>query len=650
MKGFEAEKYKFKNYRNDGLKMELICLQIDLARQKESVEYIKSYIDFAKECGYNALIVYLENSIRTEDTAFFKEEESYSPEEISLLVAYAEERGIDVIPAFENLGHLEKFMQYPPFADISECIDGPSVGRGLYPFELGTCGCTSNPRLYEVMDKYVADVCKLFHSKYVHMGLDEPFDFAVCARCKAEIQKGKTKADLFYEHVMHSYELVKSMGKTMLMWDDFFEYADIADRLPRDIVLCNWNYYFVADIPSGHWTNRVRKDWFAYYEQLGFQYMFCAYANGGSCTYNVDTLTEYAEKYHPIGAILTSWEKYDCFYLGTYPLIAYAGKKWNGKIQSERDRIAVYQAIVGSKTCAESLLSLQMPSFYGGYTDVDRVCENDNLAKMVLRNSICAALPLLKKSAADAQGLQKDIVTDIYDYYLGISLGLRLEKLGTKIFDFYETNTVQKEYLLEQLDELICGYEELEKNERLLWEKYRHEIISCNGAFDKKHKGNQSKLLGIRACVEKSEGEGVLYADLMLHDGFGTPRVEIWGKYDGEDAEKLIYKGGIKSSTVGFELGGCYTLRVKTENKKLEYIIFSLWGESALYPMYFRHASNGKKTIVCKVERQSGYVENEKNLLYNDTRFATMGYDDGMMHFNNVELSKERNQVKIFFE
>ena len=37
MKGFEAEKYKFKNYRNDGLKMELICLQIDLARQKESV-------------------------------------------------------------------------------------------------------------------------------------------------------------------------------------------------------------------------------------------------------------------------------------------------------------------------------------------------------------------------------------------------------------------------------------------------------------------------------------------------------------------------------------------------------------------------------------------------------------------------------------
>ncbi len=630
--------------------MELICLQIDIARQKESVEYIKSYIDFAKSSGYNTLIVYLENAVRTEDTAFFKEEESYSPEEISLFVDYAEERGMDVIPAFENLGHLEQFMKYPQFADISECIDGASVGRELYPFALGTCGCTSNPRLYEITDKYITDVCKLFHSKYVHMGLDEPFDFAVCARCRAETEKGKTKADLFYEHVMHSYELVKSMGKTMLMWDDFFEYADIADRLPRDIVLCDWNYNFVADIPSGHWTNRIRKDWFDYYDRLGFRYMFCAYANGGSCTYNVDTLTEYAEKYHPMGAILTSWEKSDCFYLGTYPLIAYAGKKWNGEIGSEQDCLAVYRDVVGSETCAEKLLTLQTPSFYGGYTDVDEVCENDNLTKTVLRNGIYASLPVLKRSAAKARGLQKDVVTDIYDYYSWIFLGLRLEKLGTKIFDFYETNTVKKEYLYKRIDALICGYAELEKNERFLWEKYRRGIISRDNALDKKYGDIRNKLLRIRASVEKSEGEGVLYADLMLHDGFGTPRVEIRCKYDGERNEKQIYKGGIKSSMAGFESGGCYTLRFRTENKKPEYIIFSLWGESALYPMHFRYSYNDKKAVVRKAERLSGHVENEKNLLYNDTRFATMGYDDGIMHFNNVALSKERSRVKIFFE
>lgn len=95
----------------------------------------------------------------------------------------------------------------------------------------------------------------------------------------------------------------------MLMWDDFFEYADIVEKLPRDIILCNWNYYFVTDEPGGHWTNRIKRDWFADYDRLGFRYIFCAYANGGSYTYNVDTITDYAGKYHPYGALLTSWEK-----------------------------------------------------------------------------------------------------------------------------------------------------------------------------------------------------------------------------------------------------------------------------------------------------------------------------------------------------
>lgn len=629
--------------------MELICLQIDLARQKETLAYVKRYIDLAKKCGYNALIMYLENAVRTEDTAFFSEQESYSPEEISELVTYAEAQGIEVIPAFENLGHLEKFMKYPQFADIAECKDGATVGRGLYPFELGTCGCTSNPRLYELMDKYITDVCKLFHSKYVHMGLDEPFDFAVCDRCKAQIEKGKTKADLFYEHVMHSYHLIKNMGKTMLMWDDFFEYADIADRLPRDIILCNWNYYFVTDEPSGHWTNRIKKDWFAYYDTLGFRYMFCAYANGGSCTYNVDTLTEYAEKYSPFGAILTSWEKSDRFYMGTYPLTAYAGKKWNGEIKTESDRISIYQETVSSEPCAKCLLSLQVPSFYGGHIDVANICENDNLVKMILCNSVCSALPILKKGIEEVCGEQKDVVTDIYDYYLEFALGLQLERLGPHIFDCYDSKVKNKQYVFQKLDELMQGYEELEENERGLWKKYRSGIASCGNAFERKHHGYKQKLSQILEQVKMTETAGVLYADLMLHDGFGTPHAEIYVKFAEEREEKLLYKGGIKSSVVGFELGGCYTLRIRTEDKKIEYILFSICGESALYPMHFRHTARGEKQTACRVETLSGRVENAKNILYNDTRFATMGYEDGIEHFNNIEFSKQQSVIKVFF-
>ena len=53
--------------------MELITLQLDLARQKETTEYVKSYVDFAKANGYNSILFYLENAVRTVDTAFLDE-------------------------------------------------------------------------------------------------------------------------------------------------------------------------------------------------------------------------------------------------------------------------------------------------------------------------------------------------------------------------------------------------------------------------------------------------------------------------------------------------------------------------------------------------------------------------------------------------
>ena len=41
------------------MQLKLKCLQIDLARQKERVEYVCEYADFAAEHGYNALVLYL---------------------------------------------------------------------------------------------------------------------------------------------------------------------------------------------------------------------------------------------------------------------------------------------------------------------------------------------------------------------------------------------------------------------------------------------------------------------------------------------------------------------------------------------------------------------------------------------------------------
>ena len=48
--------------------MKMYALQIDLARQKETIDYVKTYVDKAKKYGYNTIFLYLETCVRTEDT------------------------------------------------------------------------------------------------------------------------------------------------------------------------------------------------------------------------------------------------------------------------------------------------------------------------------------------------------------------------------------------------------------------------------------------------------------------------------------------------------------------------------------------------------------------------------------------------------
>lgn len=631
------------------MRLGLRCLQIDLARQKESVEFVKSYTDFAIKYGYNALVLYLENAIRTKSTSYFNESETYSEEEIKEIIAYAESKGLEVIPALENLGHLEKFFMYPQLEELSEIEDYTKEGRGFDAYKRGACGCVTNPKLNQFMDNYIREVCALFHSKYVHMGLDEPFDLAVCPRCKAELAKGIAKAEVFLKQVLHTYELCKSMGKTMMMWDDFFEYADVVAQLPRDIILCNWNYVFIGDEPQGHWTNRIKKDWFRLYDELGFSYIFCCYAHRASSSYNVDTFTAYAEKYHPVGAMMTTWKRSDSFYQGAYPCIAYAGKKWSGQIYGESDKKSVYAEVLGEDTEAAELISSLHIVENGSNFRIADFCENDYMLKLMYRDLLAYILPKLKSYAKVAQGQAKDILTDIYDYVKEIELKLRLQYLGVELFDAYEAGGKEASYFLEKLSIIRTEFAEIETNAKALWQKYRFGIQSYLNQFENKHSGYIEKLDKLDQSLQTLKRHGVLYVELMLHDPYPTVRNRIIVKYEGEE-EEILYEGSLKPTTALFEWGGCYAYRFALKNRKVEYVRLQTFGEGSIGVVHFRYTVNGKKYVAKEVAAVSGIVMNAENVLYNDTRFAEVGLNDGIAHFNNIDFSKEIHEVCVRFK
>jgi len=624
-------------------KLDLRILQIDLGRQIETVEYLKSYIDFAKENHYNAVLLYLEAAVKVECTPFFHDDETYTPEEIKELVAYGNEKGIDIIPALENLAHAENFLQYKELEFLSETKDAGENARGVRNGSLGDCICTSNPKACEFMDLYYTQVLSLFTSQYAHAGMDEPFDFATCPRCVARLQNGETKKDIFYTHLMRTYNVLKAAGKRMMMWDDFFQYMDVVPDLPKDIIMCTWNYGYITDEPEGFWLNRKKKDWFRYYDQLGIEYLFCSFAPPTSKLSNTDTFTEYAMKYHPKGVLMTVWERSNRFNLAGYPAIAYSGRFWAGKAKPE-DKIKVYTEFLGSEEAADIVLNLE-----GGGSSYQannmKICENTTAARYygaTVKGYAVRKLKAILDTMED--GLQKDILTDLYAITLDGYLGLSKHLLMEEVFNNYESRSKKPAHFVKKVEQWKALTEEEYAMVKPLWEKYRPGIKSMKGAFDRKYTGRLKSYDTLIADLEKDEKHGVFYAELMLHCVWGTPRMKLEIVYKDKSIPATVYntnpKTGVAVSTIRFAM----------ENKPIDYVILTLTGEGASYPCHFRYTCGGKKYVVSSVTKLSGEAKDLKHLLYDDSQFAQLGNNDGQAHFEDVQLSKIEHKIKLKFK
>ena len=112
-----------------------------------------------------------------------------------------------------------------------------------------------------------------------------------------------------------------------------------------------------------------------------------------------------------------------------------------------------------------------------------------------------------------------------------------------------------------------------------------------------------------------------------------------YGMYSAEDENQLTYvQIGIlaavllNSKACDLVITGCGT------------------GEGAMYPSYFRFVYNGQYFVPASVEAVEGKVMFAEKVLEDNTRFAMLGNDDGVAHFNYVELSHEKHTIKVTFK
>lgn len=163
----------------------------------------------------------------------------YTQDDMREVVAYAKERGIEVIPEVDMPAHANAALAgYPQFACtvVEEYI---AVLPGLGGDHADIIYCAGNDSVITFLQNILDEVIDIFPSQYIHLGGDEAWKtyWDKCPLCQARIEE---------EHLADSEALqgwfmtkmsdyVRSKGRKVIGWDELTNSA-----IPEDAVIMGW--------------------------------------------------------------------------------------------------------------------------------------------------------------------------------------------------------------------------------------------------------------------------------------------------------------------------------------------------------------------------------------------------------------------------
>ena len=609
------------------------AVQLDLARQMETVPFINAFTRKVAENGYNTLVLYLEGRVRTASFSL-GEGESYSPEEMREVVKCAAACGVDVIPVVSVLGHAEHFFRNPGRDELAE----ERGGMCRWPVSSKQTFCLNQPAARQFMERYLGEIAEIFPGKNIHLGLDESFQFGFCESCRARREKIGI-GPRFTEYVKWADAVCRKLGKRMWMWDDMYEFfpEELANA-PRDVVMCVWIYD--DDVTEwghrGHFLNRIRVDWLARYEQLGID----AIPVGAACPDNLRTLGDYASRHRTLGFYVSQWELQDSFF--GIPMVNLIGADRVFPSLTKRERLAVESlAARWSYSSGRYGVSCSRGRHRG------RMVADANPDVQGLR-AIRLALDVLKgaKSAPMQGAVPSDplseaaLLDDIVTHFETLALWGELDLLAPHLVSVRRT-AAEASAAKREIEGLLPGMREL------LARKAEQEKVWRPGCRPRNftepirdHIDFAEKLLAQKETA--ADDEWTLGLSLSLPDFHGIPKWTVSGLFDGQwrVLAEGTYKPG-RGDWANFERKIPFTSKTAPAALRIEE---QGYGEGMLL-----HASVWNRTgrfVPSAVTRVEGPVVDPANILRDDWRPVRFGFQDRAPVFLDPDLAKVRSVLE----
>jgi len=278
---------------------------------------LEALVDLCARMRLNVLMLYVEHTF-----AFRRHPEigeGTSPldaETILALDAYAADRGVELVPCLQSLGHMERILSLPRYRKLAESDRHWSVSP-------------SRPETYRLLEELYDEFLPLFRSSRFNANCDEPFDLG--RGQSARRAPKKSPGELFSGHVEALQRLARKHRKRLMIWADFaYKHADQIPRLAPDTVLIDWWYEaeFEADRVA-----KLRRHGFEFWVSPGTSAWNCLFPRVANSEANIARWAESGRRHGATGLLNTDWGDFGHYNTLGGSLYAYAQgaqQAWSG--------------------------------------------------------------------------------------------------------------------------------------------------------------------------------------------------------------------------------------------------------------------------------------------------------------------------------
>jgi len=280
---------------------------------------------------YNQLQLYLENIVFEYEhfPEYWKDMMPITIQELKDIQNHCKEKFIELVPNQNGFGHMGLWLEKDELKPLGITRDDGNKTTTLNPLKKESL---------ELVDTIYGDLLPHFESKFLNVGMDEPFELGQGETKEACEKEGKGR--VYLDYLNKIIELSnKKYNKMPMFWDDIvFEYPELIKDINPDCILMDWGYE--EEFPFMERCKYLKEHGLKFYTCPGTSTWASFTGRFENMIYNIEAGAKACIVHEGEGMLLTDWGNggHPQFLVMSYlPYIYGACCSWNYKVSRKLD-------------------------------------------------------------------------------------------------------------------------------------------------------------------------------------------------------------------------------------------------------------------------------------------------------------------------